>query len=299
MQNTTPLSANSLLVTLGISVWDANRQDRRASNQVAAANNVTDKRLCRLRKSLLPRAKVLDVLAAVVRAARTFHYENTHTWLHDGPRILTRANYDEYMARMRMFKAEFDAAVFNLMAEYETLKAKACEVLGNLYDEKDYPPRDSLLQRYSFDTVLQPMPLSTSLLDLGLDDSEAQALREKLEREMSATFGKANRRLWDELNQRVERLYSKLADEKAYVMEETIEAVRKLAELLPRINLMDDAQLNAVAASLSSALRGVTAVAVKSNPSVRVRAASEVGLAYRILQGMQGESAPELARASM
>lgn len=291
-------SGNSLLVTLCISVWDANRQDRRASNEVAAANNVTDKRLCRLRKSLLPKARVLDVLAAEVRAARNFHYENTHAWLHDGPRILTRANYEPYMTRMRGFKTDFDTAVFNLIAEYESLKHQAKGVLGSLFNPDDYPARDTLLQKYNFDTMLQPLPLASSLLDLGLDDAETDIIRQKLERDMADTFGRANRRLWDELFGKVEKLYTKLADEQAYVMEETIDAVRKLAELLPRINITQDPNLAVVAGNLTRGLAGVTADAVKTNPSVRLAAMSEVRLVYHVIQSLRAAPVSGLARVA-
>jgi len=55
---------NCVLVTLNISNWDANRQDRRVSALVADANDVKDQRLCRLRKSLLPKTQVMDRLYA-------------------------------------------------------------------------------------------------------------------------------------------------------------------------------------------------------------------------------------------
>lgn len=280
-------SNHSVLVTLCISTWDANRQDRRASRDVAVANNVTDQRLCRLRKSLLPKTKALDVLAAEVRAARTFHYDNTHAWMHDGPRILTRANFDPYMTRMRMFKANFETAVLNVMAEYDEMRERARDVLGQLYDANDYPTRESLFTRYSFDTTIQPMPVSANLLDLGLESAEAEELRLKLERDMAETFAKANRRLWDDLFGRLAKLYEKLSDEKAYVMEETIDAVRKLAELLPRMNITGDPNLEVLAANLTTSLEGLSAEKVKHDPALRERKAKETQSVYHVMQSLR------------
>lgn len=288
-------SSHSILVTLAISVWDANRQDRRASQEVAIANNVTDQRLCRLRKSLLPKTKALDALTAQVRAARSFHYDNTHAWMHDGPRILTRSNFDPYMTQMRMYKAGFETAVLNVMAEYEELKEKARDVLGQLYDASDYPARESLFSRYNFDTTVQPMPVSANLLDLGLESAEAEELRQKLERDMADTFARANRRLWDDLYARLEKLTGKLCDEKAYVMEETIEAVRKLAELLPRMNITNDPNLEVLAANLTMSLDGLSAEKVKHDPALRGKAAEDTHKVFKVMQALR-ERKPLLTR---
>lgn len=281
------LSNHSVLVTLNIGTWDANRQDRRASKEVATANNVTDQRLCRLRKSLLPKTDTLRALESVVRAARTFHYENTHAWMNDGQRILTRANFDPYMVRMRQYKSEFEMAVLNVMAEYENMKAKAKEVLGLLYEESDYPTRESLFVRYHFETGIQPMPVSANLLDLGLESAEAEELRLKLERDMAETFAKANRRLWDDLFARLQKLYEKLSDEKAYVMDETIDGLRNLAELLPRMNITNDANLAVMAANLSSSLEGLSAAAVKYDPALREKAAKDTGAVFSVMQALR------------
>lgn len=292
------ISHSSVLITLAISVWDANRQDRRASRQVAEANNVTDQRLCRLRKSLLPKTKTLDILAAEVRAARTFHYENTHAWMHDGPRILTRANFDPYMARMREFKAKFETAVLNVMSGYDDMREKAKLALGDLYDPSDYPTRETLLTRYSFDTTVQPMPISANLLDLGLESAEAEELRKKLESDMSATFAKANTRLWDELQARVRKLYEKTSDPKAYVMEETIDAIRKLADLMPRVNITQDANLDIVANNLGEALKEVSSEKVKHDPVLRGRVASEMHSALQVIETLR-KNAPAVTVSSM
>lgn len=289
-------SKNSVLLTLSISTWDANRQDRRASQDVANANNVTDQRLCRLRKSLLPKSESITKLAAVVRAARTFHYENTHVWMHDGPRILTRANFDTYMVQMRTHKAAFDAAVLNLMAEYDDLKDKAREVLGQLYDPADYPVRESLYSRYSFDMSVQPMPVSANLLDLGLESAEAQELREKLERDMADVVARANRRNWDDLYQRLEKLYQKLSDEKGHVMEETIEAVRKLAEMLPRMNIAGDPNLDILSSNLVKALDGMSASKVKLDPAAREKAVKDTHAVFNVMQSLRHRQGNTLAR---
>ncbi len=292
---------NCVLVTLNISNWDANRQDRRVSALVADANEVKDKRLCRLRKSLLPKTEVMDRLFAVIRAARTFHYENTHAWMHDGPRILATSNFDAYMKQMRRYKADFETAVLDFITQYDDIKAEAEGVLGKLYDAADYPDKNTLRRRYGFETKIQPMPASTGLLELGLEPEEADAFRRKLEADMAETFQRANRRMWEDLYERLEKLYGKLSDEKAYVKEETIDAVRSLAELLPRMNITNDQKLDSLAAKLKDSLVGLSAESVKHNPSVREKAVADTQTVFNVMQAFMHPGrggAMELKRAA-
>lgn len=276
--------SNCVLVSLNISNWDANTQDRRISAEVAQAHSVQDQRLCRLRKSLLPKSEEMKKLFSVMRAARTFHYENTHTWMHDGPRILPTQNFDAYMAKMRALKSEFESAVIDFVNQYDAIRANAKQVLGSLYNEEDYPQVSTLRGRYSFDIKIQPMPASDGLLQLGLEPEDAEEFRRKLEADMAETMQRANRRLWEDLYSRIERLYAKLCDDKSHVREETIEAVRNLADLLPKMNITNDTRLDALAQKLQASLKGLSANKLKTDDSVRQKAMEDTRNVFNVMQ---------------
>jgi hypothetical protein len=280
---------NCILVSLSIPHWDPNSLDKSMSAAVATQSGVKDQSMCRLRKSLLPRTEVLNTLSAVKRAARTFHYENTHTWVHEGPRILTRANYDSYMRQMLKFQSEFKTCVLDFCAQYESIKVQAKEALGQLYREEDYPPIAGLERRYDFTIVPLPLPTATSLVDFGLDANETAALKATLEQNLSETFIKANEKIWADLHSRLEKLAKKLSEENAYVMDETIAAVTKLAGLVPRINLLEDERLELVAKHLSESLEGVTSKGLKVNPSLRARVATETKQALAAMDALMRE----------
>lgn len=290
---------NCILVTLNISHWEANVLDKVVSKAVATNNGVKDQSMCRLRKSLLPKTQVMKQLSSSIRAARTFHYENTHLWTHDGPRILTRANYDNYMRHMLRLKAEFVTNVLNFCNEYDAIKAAAKDALGEIYKDADYPEARELNTRYSFSIGRQPMPVAESLLEFGLDDSETQALRGELEKELTNTFAKANKKMWDDLYGKLEKLSNKLNDDGAHVMEETIDWVKKLSDLVPLINLTADPQLDAVAKHLSEMLEGVTSIGVKVNPGLRERVAKDTRKAMLAMQAMMRPSAASSVTPSM
>jgi uncharacterized protein YigA (DUF484 family) len=286
-------TATCVLITLNIRSWEANRQDRRVSEEVAVKNNVTDQRLCRLRKSLLPKTSVMDRLDAVMRAARTFHYQNTHTWLHNGPRILTRANYDSYMLNMRRYKADFDTGVKDFVAQYGAIKELAKTVLGQLYLEEDYPAKDTLEIRYGFETSIQPLPAPASLLDMGFDDGAETKAR--LESEMDSIFQQANMRLWRDLFDRVSKLNAKLQDDKAYVSDDYLEGTMKLAEMMPRMALTEDLRLAVLSHKLCDSLKGVTAAKLKLDPHRRHVLARDIFTVFGIMRSHQQDLAPSAA----
>jgi len=107
--------------------------------------------------------------------------------------------------------------------------------------------------------------------------------------------------MWEDLYERLEKLYGKLSDEKAYVKEETIDAVRSLAELLPRMNITNDQKLDSLATKLKDSLVGLSAESVKHNPSVREKAVADTQTVFNVMQAFMHPArggAMELKRAA-
>ncbi|MCC5611006.1 hypothetical protein LC612_30715 [Nostoc sp. CHAB 5834] len=281
---------NCVLVTLTISVWDFNRQDNRVSADVAKANEVQDRRMCRLRKTLLPKNQVMDEMVAIIRAIRKFHYANTLAWMHDGPRMLPTANFTPYMDGIRDLKAQLEAKVLEFFDAYPTLAKTAEQSLGKLYDATDYPSVESLRKKYSMDVKVQPLPSAEGLLQLGLESEDAQAFRMKLQADMEDTFLKANQRMWNELYSRLAVLHERLSDEDATVRKGTIAAVQELTELLPRMNLTGDERLEALTLRLQSSLKGLSEESLKHDPSTRERVTTDTRKVFSVMQAFMNPS---------
>lgn len=280
----TATAKNCVLVSLNINAWEGHQLDKTVSREVADAKNVTDNSMCRLRKSLLPRVEVVLRLHRIMNSARTFHYKNTREWMHDGPRILMTKNVSHYMQGMRQIKANFEQAVLDMLAQMDDLKELAKANLGELYKESDYPSVDTLRHRYQMDYKMQPLPVSTELLDLGIATEDAKELQAKLEADMAETFERASRRNWEDLYERLERLYKKLSDEEAVVTAPALKAVQDMAEMLPRLNVTNDPKLEALSQRLQHSLGGLSAASLRHNPDTREKARSETQAVYNAMQ---------------
>lgn len=275
---------NAVLVNLSIREWQAKAQDKKAAEQVAKENGVTDTKMARLWKSLLARCEAVQRLEAVRRAARKFHYANTLTWMHDGPRILTTANFDDYMAQMRKFKTQFEQAVLDFLAQYPQLKLDSKVTLGKLYDESQYPSQAELMERYSFNWQVMPMPATEGLLSLNLKTDDADQLAEELRNEMNETFRTATRKMWSDLYEVVDKLVSKLHDEDSKVKATHIDSVRELTNLLPRLNIMGDEHLDIIAKRLTDTLESVTEAKLEIDIDARRKVAAEAQSVFNVIQ---------------
>lgn len=284
---------NCVLVNVTISQWDANSLDRTASKQIAASNGVAKVNMCRLRKSLLPKSDALRRVLSAIAEARTFHYNNTHAWVHDGPRILTRANFDTYMKEMRRIESDFKTSVLEFIVQFETSKVEAKKALGSLYKEEDYPQAKDLARRYKYEISVLPIASASTLIEFGMDVDEARAHQLKMEADVDHTLAQANRKMWQDLYARLETLHNKLSDSKAYVQEETINKVRHLSTLYPRINVTEDKGLDAMSLHLMNTLDGVTSQGVKVNAGLRDRVVSDTRQALAAMQAlMHGQEYP-------
>lgn len=256
--NNIDFSKNCVLVNLSIRSWIANKQDAAVATEVAQAKGIQDTKMGRYWKSLLPKCAEVDAVNQAMGKVRAFHYANTLSYMHDGPRILPTAHYGDYQAAMQKLRTEFDLAVNAMIAKYDTLKTDAKVLMGSLYNEMDYPEKEYVRGRYGIGTTFMPMPSSDVLLELGFDTGSAADMKVRLETELSERFRKNARALWEQLDGNVETLLKTLGDAKKSIRNESLEASRRLATLLPKLNVVEDKRLNVVCERLLKVLDGVT-----------------------------------------
>lgn len=281
------LPKNCVLVNLSIRSWIANKQDSVVAGEVAAAKGVQDTKMGRYWKSLLPKCQEVDNVNQAMGKARAFHYANTLSYMHDGPRILPTAHYDAYKAAMAGFRTEFDLAVNALVAKYDTLKQDAKAMMGSLYNETDYPDKAYVRSRYGIETTVMPMPSADVLLEMGFDVGAAEDMKARLEHELADRFRKNARALWDQLGSNVETLLKTLSDPKKSIRNESLDASRRLATLLPKLNVVEDKRLDAVCQRLLKVLDGVTHNLLSTDRVRRHAIDSDLRLVSRTIQAAQ------------
>lgn len=260
---------NAVLVYLNISGWTPHTKDKKASQEVATAKGVKDQSMCRLRKSLFPRTDSLKLIDQIEANARIFHYKHTHAYMRDGWRILTAVTHSEYRQAMDGFKRQYLDAVDKFQAEYSVIMQKARENLGELFDEKDYPGKETIKGRFGFGVSYQPLPASSALYELGFSIEDADEMVAGMEQSLKNSFRNAQNKLWDDLYDKLAKLEFRLQDEKAHIQEASLVALMEYAKTLPKITLFQDTVLVSTAKKLEETLLGTNAEMLKADTGHR------------------------------
>lgn len=266
-----------MLVDLTMTTWSAAKHDKKASRDVADANNAhVDSG--RYNKRLIAK----DALAAIKKVrsdASSDHLFLTLPWLNSGARLLTSATYFHYRKVMAEHERNFQAAVAAFLPEYPRLKAEAQASLGGLFNESDYPSEREVKSRFTFGYNVFPLP-ATFDPRLDLSDVEITRITRQLETNIQGALEGAVRDQYGRIIQVVGHMANRLreytvtADGVEHPFRDSlVENVRELAALLPALNVTGDQGLGQVASRMQAELCAHDADTLRASQDARERTA--------------------------
>lgn len=239
-----------LCVGFSVSCWEARRQDKKATKEVADTHG-TASTVGRYHKDLLPDAAEHEAILKIRNAWRIWHYENTLPWGDDASRVMRSAAFLDYGNGYREWKAKFDAACEAFFVAYPTLVAQAELRLNTLFDPTDYPDVDEVRRRFAVRMNVYPMPNADDFRIIeGIDDEEAEALRENAISSMEAQVTEALKDLWGRMHSVVSAMHTRLdvpAGEKGSRFQDSlVENISELLVRVPKLNLTNDMEITMI-----------------------------------------------------
>ena len=266
------LSDKALLVRLGISQWTARKFDKKATEQVASANNAAVQS-GRYNKSLLPMNDFLTSVHQKSTLIRKKYYANTLPWGIDGTQILPSANYLSFMTDFRKEKYEWQMVVNSFLSEYMRLKTHARVSLNTLYNEADYPSQDEVASKFNMDLQVMPVPDGDFRVDIA--EEELTRITADVERRVIDASQNAMKEAWTRLHDRVKHMAEKLDDPKAVFRDTLVENTREICSVLTRLNFTDDPNLEAMRQEVEQSLTKHHPDALRNDPDLRRDKAAE------------------------
>lgn len=260
------LSDRALLVQLSISQWTARKYDKRVSNQVAAMNHASNN-AGRYNKSLLPMNEYLDNVHAKSSLIRKAFYTNTLPWAMEGAQLLPSTNYLAFMTEFRKAKGEWESLVSDFIAAYPTLKADAAKALGDMYQDADYPSEDSIADKFKMDLAVFPVPSDD--FRVALSGDEMSRIQRDIQERLTQAQAMAAKDVWQRLYDRVEHISRQCSNPNARIHDSLVGHARELCELLPRLNLTDDPNLESMRQEVESKLASYHPDALRNDPGIR------------------------------
>jgi len=263
------LSDRALLVQLNISTWSANKLDKEISTETTRNKGAISGSV-RSHKSLLPMCDLLDDIKKKASLIRTKFYENTLPWGVKGIQILPTANYLTFMTDFRKERSEYEMLVRRFVPEYPQLVQDAQHFLGSAYKVEDYPDASEISDKFKMDLGVMPVPNNDFRVNIA--DAELSRIQDEVEARVKQAATGAMQEVWQRLYDRVVHMADRLAkldDPKARFHESTLDNITDLCDLLPRLNVMDDPNLEAMRQEVEGKLAGLSKDSVVMNTTFR------------------------------
>lgn len=185
MNDTTkPLSRRCVLARIHTSMWQGEMLERKAADFVTREMG-SNRGAAKVTKTLVPKS-MLKAMSTARGAVGAAHYERTAPWdgnaARGGYRLLSSPMIVDYLKAIREAKGKYDAAVTAFLAEYDEFRVgeAARGRLGDMYREGDYPTVESLRDRFAAWPEIIPVPTVDGWSVDGVDDDEAERLRDSL-----------------------------------------------------------------------------------------------------------------------
>lgn len=266
--NDKSLSSKAMLVSVKISAWSGRKIDEKATDTANVAHGA-NALAGRYNKSLLPGATELQEVNQMASKARKYFHEQTLPWMADGSRIISSKNYLSFQTEMRKIQRDFSAAVKNFEAAYPKLQKEAAKSLGGLFNSDEYP--DSIAEKFSIDVKLLPMP---DVKDFRVDVSENE--KKRFMESMKEVENAAVKDCWERLHTVVKNAAEKLAKPDAIFRDSLLENVTEITELLPKLNITDDAELDKANEEVKKLVSGFKAEELRTDAKERSNASKEL-----------------------
>jgi len=265
------LSDKAMMVSLSISSWQARMLDRKATKETNKNNGAADD-AGRYNK-LLVQKESIQKINKIVNSARTFHYENTLPWK-KGVDLLPAENYFDYMSGLRRIKTDFYNEVKEFLKNYDALVAVQAARLGKLFNISDYPSKEEIELKFSFDVEIFPT-VDPNDFRVKLSEQEVESIREEIETRQNEYLMSATKDLWKRLYDVIQNLMLKMKEKKPVFRNTLVSNVFDLVQLLPKLNVTNDTELAKFANEAFEKLALLNPDTLRANPKQRKQTAKE------------------------
>lgn len=276
------IQTRAMLVRLSVSMWTARRYDKKVSDKAAQDFKAGDN-AGRYNKMLVAQDAIAKI-QKIVGEARDWHYTNTLPWQDDGQRILPAANYLKYTQAIATFRSRFDEVTREFIDSYPSLVEDAKIRLGEMYNVADYPNLGTISEKFAFDVVVSPIP-SANDFRVNLNSSEIQRIQDDIEKRSNLALNAAVKDLWERVREKVAKMQERLSSTDAVFRNSLVDNMVEMVELLPRLNLTNDPELEIVRKEIESKLCSFNPQTLREDEVIRGQVAES---AQEILDRMSG-----------
>lgn len=277
----TRVSDHAMLARLHVSQWTARKTDRKLADRIAEETKGDKAMHSHSRRIIAPKA--FETIQKTVSEARQFHKDNTLPWMYDGVGILYSKNFFDYTTRMRSLEGKFNDAVAVFLPSYPQLMKDAKVLLGDSFDENDYPHPQVVAGLFSFQMHFDPVQIGSDFRVPDIGDEAQREIQKQIDRRAAEAIDNMVKAVWDQIFAHVNHLVERLKifderenaenrdpkDKSGWFRDSLVENIRDLVERLPRLNITEDARIEDMRVRLYKQLCATDADDLRTMPLAR------------------------------
>ena len=267
------ITERAMLAAVHISIWTAIKHDRKISREVAEQHGAYAG-AGRYNKQLLREAERLESLRSLSGQIRQYFYKITLPWSDEGYRLLPAHFYFELTTKMREFETAFAQQVEEFLAVYPSYIEQVRPELNGLFREEDYPSTDKLRNKFGVKLEVLPIPSGNDFRVTLSEEEQARVARE-IDENVRQSLQKGTEDLWARLKGVVAHMVDRLNEPDSRFHASLVTNIGELVDLLPRLNVNQDEELNRFAGEIRDRLCGFTARDLKKNEILRAATAND------------------------
>ena len=215
---------------------------------------------------------------------RQYFYKITLPWSDEGFRLLPSNFYFDLMARMREFEAGFEQGVESFLRVYPQYIEQVKPELNGLFREEDYPAVEKLRKKFGVKLEVLPIPSGADFRVQMSAEEQARVSRE-IDANVRESLMRGTEDLWKRLREVVAHMVDRLNEPESRFHGSLVTNVLDLVEILPRLNVNGDTDLNRFADQVKERLCNYSAQDLKKHDLLRVTTAAD---AANIVAEMDG-----------
>jgi len=282
----TAILGRAMLVNLSISSWSARMRDREVTERVNSEMGADDD-AGNYWKKLLGKCPEYGSVQGATTSLRNAHYMHTLPWTDKGWRLLPTANYFEYTEAIRVRRRALEDAVERLIKVYPEYVKADKDRLGKMFSESDYPTPGQVRNKFANSIDYAPLPAEGDFR-VSLPTAEMEEMAASVKNRLAEAVRLAVQDVWQRLGEAVAHLREQLEPDKK-LREPMLEKVKEIADALGKLNITEDASLDAMRVEVVKQLTSITADTLRGDEKKRAEVAKK---ADDILKRMQGLYSP-------
>lgn len=230
--------------------WRPEKTDKAITNQTNASLGVSAGRGHYDKDLFSP--EYMKGLREHTSKVKMYYYRHTLPWEDKVSRLIASARIEETSIYLNRQIEEYDRilrATVGDEAAYQQAVYDQRVFMGSAWNVGDYPSREHFMSKYHAHLDILPL-VSSADIRCELSEELKRQIIASVERDTEERYRLAMADCWKRLYEPVRKMAEALGDPKQTFKDTLVSNVREICEIMPELNILDDAELKRLTAEV-------------------------------------------------